>query len=211
MNFVKNKLTVTGGMEDLLIFISENYERVYPCENKDISDYILFFDRLFPTPDVFLINKEKAFEWRLKNWSTPIPAQYNQANTLTVLYRHDYDYTEYYLSNLNNKFNGYLFYRLFNELDFYSSNLSPDENELMCVFETLLCPPFKVVENWIQRYNGSTLKFRLDYYDTESEFAGIIYFDYNKNIYELEHYSKETDDEKYRDYLIKIGVDNYER
>lgn len=211
MNFVKNKLTVTGGMEDLLIFISENYERVYPCENKDISDYILFFDRLFPTPDDFLISREKTFEWRLKNWSTPSPAQYEQVNTLKVLYKHDYDYTRYYLSNLNNKFNGYLFYRFFNELDFYSSNLSPDENELTCEFETILCPPFKIIENWIRRYNGLTLKFKLDYYDPEVEFAGNIHFDYNKNLYELEHFSKETDDEKYIEYLLKIGVDNYER
>lgn len=207
MDFVKNKLRVTGGIEDLIIFIAENYERVYPCENKDISDYILFFDRYNTTPDMFLKDRSKSYEWRLKNWGTPLPAQYDQTNILKVLYKHDYDYSEYFLSNLNNKFNAYLFYRFLNELNFYSSNISPDSNELSCDFDTVLGPPVKMVEKWVHSYHLTTLKFRLDYYDPKVGFAGNIHYDYNKKSYVQEHFSKQKDEEAYTKYLIRIGVE----
>lgn len=210
MDFVKNKLTVTGGIEDLIIFIAENYERVYPRENEDISDYILFFDRFHPTPDIFLIDTNKTYEWRLKNWGTPLPAQYDQANILKVLYRHDYDYSEYFLSNLNNKFNAYLFYRFLNELESYKGNISPDSNELTCDFDSVLSPPIKMIEVWIRQYHLTTLKFRLDYYDPKVGFVGNIHYDYDKKLYVQEHFSKQKDENEFRDYLIKIGVDNYE-
>lgn len=210
MDFVKNKLTITGGMEDLLIFIAENYERVYPCENKDISDYILFFDRINETPNIFLKDKNQTYEWRCKNWGTPFPAQFTQTNILTVLYRHDYDYSEYFLSNLNNKFDAYIFYRFLNKLDQYSSNINPDSNELTCEFNTVLSPPVKMIEFWIRKYYYTTLKFRLDYFDPIVGFVGNIQYDYNEKVYTQEHFSKQKDEKEYKEYLNMIGVEGYE-
>lgn len=206
MSYVKNRLKVYGSVDDLLLFIDENYVKdiYHPSDGMYPSNKILFFGNLYPTPEDILNDKDKIYRWRMNNWGTPFLSETEgQINELVVLYKHDFDYTPYTISSEDGMFNSYIFCRLSdcNE-SFYKDNIHEDENELVSTFETTMTPPSKMMTNWINRYKYTTLVFRLDYWDKEDRFVGNIHYDYNNNRYILEHYIKEKDILTYVTYML---------
>ena len=212
MNRVKNKITVSGNIKDLISFIMDNYERdiYHPSDGKYPPNNILFFGKLFPTPDDILDDKNKIYRWRMNNWGTAFLAE-DQINELSILYKHDYDYTPYKITSEEGMFNSYVLRKLseYSEM-FYGENIHPDENELVSLFNTSVTPPSKLISKWIDMYKFTSLVFRLDYWDENDRFVGNIHFDYKSNNYILEHHVKDYNLTEYIRYTIEEDVKTIE-
>ena len=207
MSLVKNRLKINGSIKDLLRFIEDNYEKdiYHPSDGVYPSNLLLFFGKSFPTPSDILDDKDKIYRWRMNNWGTPfLIDNEDYKNELTVLYKHDFDYTPYKLSTDNNKFNPYTLIKLedYSEM-FYGENIHPDENELISDFYTTMTPPSKLITNWVNIYKYSSLVFRLDYWDIEDRFVGNIHYDYSGEKYILEHYVKDHNVTAYVKYMLE--------
>jgi hypothetical protein len=210
MNQVKNKLTVSGSIKDLISFIKDNYERdiYHPSDGKYPPNYILFFGNLFPTPEDIIDDKNKIYRWRMNNWGTPfLASEENQINELHVLYKHDYDYTVYSITSEEGMFNPYVIRKLseYSEM-FYGENIHPDENELVSLFNTTITPPSKIISKWIDVYKYTSLVFRLDYWDEKDRFVGNIHYDYNTKTYILEHHVRDHNLTEYVRYTLEEDV-----
>lgn len=203
MSQVKNRLKVTGSIKDLVRFINDNYEKdiYHPSDGVYPSNLILFFGKMFPTPDDILDDKDKIYRWRMNNWGTPFLLDSdNYKNSLTILYKHDYDYTPYNID----KFNPYTIRKVseYSEM-FYKENIHPNENEIISDFITTMTPPSKLITNWVNNYKYTTLVFRLDYWDMEDRYVGNIHYDYKKDNYILEHYVKDNNVTAYVKYMLE--------
>jgi hypothetical protein len=212
MSLVKNRLKIYGSVKHIIKFIQENYESdcYHPSDGNNPPNYILFFGALFPTPDDIVNDKDKVYRYRMNNWGTPFLAD-NQFSTLTVFYKHDYDYTAYELTSDNDKFNSYSIRKLseYSEM-FYGENIHPDENMLITFFDTTMTPPSKLFTHWINLYRGTSLIFKLDYWDEQDRFVGNIHYDYKTKTYVLEHHVKEHDHKAYIYYMLDEEVKTIE-
>ena len=202
MSQVKNRLKVTGSIKDLVAFIQDNYEKdiYHPSDGVYPSNYILFFGKMFPTPDDILDDKVKIYRWRMNNWGTPFLIDTdNYYNELNILYKHSYEYSLYNVD----KFNPYTIRKVleYSEM-FYGENIHPDENEIVSDFITTMTPPTKLITNWVNTYRYTTLVFRLDYWDVEDRYVGNIHKDHSKDKYILEHYVKDHDITTYVGYML---------
>lgn len=212
MNQVKNKITISGNIKDLISFIIDNYERdiYHPSDGKYPPNYILFFGKLLPTPDDILDDKNKIYRWRMNNWGTAFLAD-NQINELSILYKHDYDYTPYKISSEDGMFNPYVIRKLseYSEM-FYGENIHSNENELTSLFTTMVTPPSKLISKWVEKYKFTSLTFRLDYWDEQDRFVGNIHFNYKNDNYILEHYVKDFNITEYIRYTLEEDIKTIE-
>jgi hypothetical protein len=203
MSQVKNRLKVTGSIKDLVMFIHDNYEKdiYHPSDGVYPSNYILFFGKMFPTPDDILDDKDKIYRWRMNNWGTPFLLDNDDYNNeMVILYKHSYEYLPYNID----KFNPYTIRKIleYSEM-FYGENIHPDENEILSDFITTMTPPTKLITNWVNKYRYTTLIFRLDYWDKEDRYVGNIHWDHIKEKYILEHYVKEYNITAYVKYMLE--------
>lgn len=216
MRLVKNKLTVYGSVSHLTCFIEENFVD-HPCRHYDGNgrpNYFLHFKSIHPVPEYILKDSEKAVsEWKKVHWGTDRIYDH-QTSSLKVNYKHSYDYTEYFLDNTNELFNSYSIFELgLSANDIYKDNMDPDENELTTIFFTDWIPSPEIFKLWIERYQFSTLKFRLDFWEVnDMEFAGSYYYDYFHNIYLSKLINGEEDLLGYINYTLEnslITIDEY--
>lgn len=209
MSFVRNRLKIYGNVKNIYTFITDNYEKDshHHIDGGNLSNLILFFGKLFPTPVDIENDKDKVYRYRMNNWGTPFLAKGEQTNTLIVRYKHDYDYTNYELTNDNGLFNGYSLLKLleYSEM-FYGENIHPSENELITEFTTVMSPPNKLVINWINKYQYTNLVFKLDYWDEDDRFVGKIYYDHQSENYVLEHHVKEHNPIDYIYYMLDNDI-----
>lgn len=211
---VRNKLRVTGSIKDLVLFINDNYEKdiYHPSDGVYPSNLILFFGKMFPTPKDIENDKNNVYRWRMNNWGTPFLINTEDfSNDFTILYKHDYDYTPYTISDKDGKFNPYTIMKVleYSEM-FYGENIHKDENELSSEFITTLTPPTKLITNWIKIYKYSTLKFRLDYLDIDERYVGNIHYDYKSDSYVLEHHVKDNNITEFIRYTLEEDVKTIE-
>lgn len=204
MSKVKNKLKVTGSIKDLVMFINDTYvEDIYhPSDGVYPSNLILFFGKLYPTPKDIEDNKDNVYRWRMNNWGTPfLIDNENFSNEITILYKHDYDYTPYDID----KFNAYTIRKIleYSEM-FYGENIHKEDNEINSLFTTTMTPPTKLITNWVNRYKYTSLKFRLDYIDMEDRYVGNIH--QSNNEYILEHYVKDHNVTAYVNYTLEEDI-----
>lgn len=210
MSLVKNRLLIYGSIKDIIKFINDNYESdiYHPSDGKYPPNNILFFGKMYPTPNDILDDKNKIYRWRMNNWGTAfLSDSENQINKITVMYKHDYDYTPYTITSEDGMFNSYVLRKLseYSEM-FYGENIHDNENEFISIFNTNITPPSKMITNWINVYQFSTLIFRLDYWDEEDRFVGNIHYDYSDKLYVLEHYVKDNNLIKYIKYMIEEDI-----
>jgi hypothetical protein len=213
---IKNKLWIFGSVQHLTGFVEENYVED-PYHHDDGNGHpkiFLHFSRISPVPTLRLNDdKDLIAEWKRKNWGTDIIYDKHE-NVLIVYYKHDYDYSTYKLSYDNNLFNFYSIGKLNESTDtIYNDNMNPDENELITTFYTNNSAPLGVFKKWIERYQFTTMKLRLDYWDCENdEFVGRVYYNYEHNMYVYEHYTKEDNPIGYIHYMLKENlrtIDDY--
>lgn len=207
---LKHKLWVFGSVKHLIRFIYDNYESDPYHQETDGNghpNFLLHFRNLCPVPEELLEegDKERINEWKKENWGSGNPF-YDQWSELILYYKHSYDYTTYKLS-YDDRFNAYAIDRLLYEVNgIFNDNMNPDENELITSFYTDAIP-LAMFKKWIIRYQFTTLKIRLDYWDCEDDsFVGKLYYDYEHDMYLCDHHVKKDNPVEYIHYLLNEGL-----